>query len=69
MCNMTMPDTNRCPRCGGQLELCRDHYGTYQTCWQCGNEIQAQDPGTLPLTDQVRRERPHRPPMQHGRLL
>ena len=28
--------TKECSRCGGDLFLERDHYGTYITCIQCG---------------------------------
>jgi len=25
----------RCPKCGGNLFLCSDHYGWYEQCLQC----------------------------------
>ncbi|MBI4200017.1 MAG: hypothetical protein HY535_06060 [Chloroflexi bacterium] len=31
-----MLDFKGCPRCGGDLHLSRDQYGSYKECLQCG---------------------------------
>ncbi|MFC2007139.1 hypothetical protein ACFLVB_00850 [Chloroflexota bacterium] len=36
--------TKACKRCGGDLSLESDHYGTYLTCIQCGASLNMHKP-------------------------
>ncbi|MFC1908829.1 hypothetical protein ACFLXD_03050 [Chloroflexota bacterium] len=41
---MYLVQTKACKRCGGDLSLERDHYGTYLACIQCGASSNMQEP-------------------------
>lgn len=56
-----------CVRCGGDMQLCRDWYGAYWNCLQCGWDKDVHtSPSPLPLAseDAAGRKRQGRPRMK-----
>lgn len=51
----TLVIARECERCGGKMELKRDHYGEYWDCLRCGNHLDLGKP--LPYAPGMEKKR------------